>query len=140
MPATRAKSLPPYLSLPPAKSTLLPPLYQRSIPSCMPLPFMRTALFYADEDELPTVFLKRTLPRRQVSFKDDTCASYCSVPRELPPRDISPLTESSESDDATPRPILKPDGEPGRPRSGGYNIEHAVDWNPSEFSRLKVSL
>jgi hypothetical protein len=110
---------------------------------------MRTALFYAGEDELPTVFLKRTLPRHRVSFKDDPCAAYArnrslpheSVPREVLPHDMSPLTElSSESDDATPTLILKPGGEPGRPGSGGYNIEHAVDWNPSEFSRLKVSL
>jgi hypothetical protein len=109
----------------------------------MPLPIMRTAFFYADEDELPTVTLKKALPRRGVSFKD-VYSHYPSTPREIytPPREMSPLTELSdhESDDATPEEIPKPPGEPGRPDSGGYNLQQAVNWTSSDFNRLKVRL
>jgi hypothetical protein len=134
MPATRspsrARSLPPY-----AKATLQSPLYEPGHPVHMPLPIMRSALFFADEDELPTVSLKMTLPLCRVSFKE---AHHRSVSPPLPD-EMPPLTDvSSESDDATPEEIPKPPGEPGRPDSGGYNIEQALSWDPSEFIRLKV--
>ena len=36
--------------------------------------------------------------------------------------------------------ILRPPGEPGRPGRGGYNLESAVGWNHTVFSKFKVRL
>jgi hypothetical protein len=34
--------------------------------------------------------------------------------------------------------IPKPDGEPGRPGRGGYNLQEALAWDSKSFQRLKV--
>lgn len=34
--------------------------------------------------------------------------------------------------------ISKPEGEPGRPGRGGYNLEAAMNWRPKSFKKLKV--
>jgi hypothetical protein len=46
------------------------------------------------------------------------------------------LSESESSSDS--EKVLKPLGEPGRPRTGGYNIENAMGWKPAAFAKLKV--
>jgi 2-octaprenyl-6-methoxyphenol hydroxylase len=46
------------------------------------------------------------------------------------------LRGDASVDEAT---ISKPPGEAGRPESGGYNLEIAVNWNTSEFVQLKVA-
>ncbi|KAF8961310.1 hypothetical protein BDZ97DRAFT_1921391 [Flammula alnicola] len=53
----------------------------------------------------------------------------------------SELSELSESDTAPDTPtqmkIPKPAGEPGRPRSGGYNIEAVLaPWGKEEFAKV----
>ncbi|KAF8592421.1 hypothetical protein K439DRAFT_1610228 [Ramaria rubella] len=45
--------------------------------------------------------------------------------------------ESDSSDDSDEGKIAKPTREPGRPGHGGYNLEVAVNWEASAFSRLK---
>ncbi|KAF8591805.1 hypothetical protein K439DRAFT_1611073 [Ramaria rubella] len=45
--------------------------------------------------------------------------------------------KSDSSDDSDEGKIAKPAGEPGRPGRGGYNLEVAVNWEASAFSRLK---
>lgn len=34
--------------------------------------------------------------------------------------------------------IRKPPGEPGRPRSGGFNLEEALGWPKDDFDRIQV--
>ncbi|KAF8500665.1 hypothetical protein BU17DRAFT_102437 [Hysterangium stoloniferum] len=36
--------------------------------------------------------------------------------------------------------IPKPDGEPGRPGHGGYNLQCALNWNISAYNKLKTVL
>ena len=36
--------------------------------------------------------------------------------------------------------IQKPPGEPGRPWSGGYNIEHALGWAADDYEDFEVSI
>lgn len=55
------------------------------------------------------------------------------------------LLESEASDDETPLnnrgKIPKPPGEPGRPNSGGYNVENEVRaWGTDKISQVTVSL
>lgn len=35
--------------------------------------------------------------------------------------------------------ISKPQGEPGRPRSGGYTLEEVLGWNEATFEAVRVS-
>jgi hypothetical protein len=36
--------------------------------------------------------------------------------------------------------IAKPQGEPGRPRSGGYKLEDVLGWNEATFDAVRVSI
>lgn len=88
--------------------------------------------------------------RVSINPRDVTSARGTPLRRSLsrdtsfpPSRALSPLTDlSHESDVASVEPdeatIVKPPGEAGRPDSGGYNLEVAMNWNSSEFIRLKV--
>lgn len=51
-------------------------------------------------------------------------------------RESSPLSELSDSE---PGLITKPDGEPGRPKRGGYNIKDALGWPVKDYTKLQVS-
>lgn len=46
--------------------------------------------------------------------------------------------EDPENDDSEEAKIPKPEGEAGRPGRGGYTLESVVQWNGTEFGRLKV--
>lgn len=35
--------------------------------------------------------------------------------------------------------VKKPVGEPGRPGTGGFNIELSLKWHPTAFNKLKVN-
>ena len=52
------------------------------------------------------------------------------------------LTSSSdcESANSDELKIHKPDGEPGRPGRGGYNIEEALGWHPNAYKKLRVHI
>ena len=59
-------------------------------------------------------------------------ASESSVEYE----DLSDAESASPTNDLIP----KPDGEPGHPRCGGYNIEDALHWDAKVFKKLKVCI
>lgn len=48
--------------------------------------------------------------------------------------DCESVIDSDDDDDK----IAKPDGEPGRPGRGGYNLQKALEWDTRTFSKLKV--
>jgi hypothetical protein len=50
----------------------------------------------------------------------------------------SPDSCSSISDNEEGDKIVKPDGEPGRPGRGGYNLEATLGWNPEYYRKMKV--
>lgn len=50
----------------------------------------------------------------------------------------SVLSTSTDTDDDDKIP--KPDGEPGRPGRGGYNLERAINWPAKEYKKLKASI
>jgi hypothetical protein len=58
-------------------------------------------------------------------YSDDS-QSMCS--------ELSELSESSDAGDEIP----KPRGEVARPGRGGYNLEHAVDWDVKQFEEIEV--
>ncbi|OBZ69754.1 hypothetical protein A0H81_10353 [Grifola frondosa] len=62
-------------------------------------------------------------------------ASESSATSDTSPESSSDESQSSESEEDQ---IRKPDGEAGRPRSGGYNLESELKWHPSDFKKLKV--
>ena len=45
---------------------------------------------------------------------------------------------STSTDVSEEGKIPKPEGEPGRPGRGGYNLERAVNWPAKDYKRLKV--
>jgi hypothetical protein len=164
MPVTRSKTTPirshSVPLSPHARSIIQPPLYQTSTPVVLPLPVIRTTLVYSEDGELPLVLLQRSLPRpalhrRTQPHNVSINPKHVTIPQPLhvltqrsmsretlpPSRELSPLTD--DSDDASVDPdeatIPKPPGEAGRPESGGYNLEVAVNWNSSEFVLLKVA-
>ncbi len=51
--------------------------------------------------------------------------------------EASSFGEDTENDSEEAK-IPKPEGEAGRPGRGGYNLENVVQWNSTEFRRLKV--
>ena len=159
MPATRSRVTParsrsvPLLSrhsLPPlARAIRQTPLYQSSAPIVLPLPIIRTALVYSEDGELPLVLLQRPLPRTVL---------HRTQPQPVQPRRVSinpidvrvdgrrgtsPLTDISDESDVASMSnetiLAKPRGEAGRPESGGYNLEAAMNWNSIEFAQLKVT-
>src|SRR5262245_13312900 len=158
MPATRSRATPvrsQSVPLPLSRAIHQPPLYQSSTPITLPLPIIRTSLVYSGGGELPLILLHRPLPRlhhrlqaRRVSINpnDVKLDRRTPVSRETPlPHERSPLTDISDESDAASEGsdveiIPKPRGEAGRPDSGGYNLEIAMNWNPSEFTRLRVTL
>ncbi|KAJ8073082.1 hypothetical protein PM082_019950 [Marasmius tenuissimus] len=52
------------------------------------------------------------------------------------------ITSDSEFEGAefNANKIPKPEGEAGRPRRGGYNLEKVLGWSPKHFNRVKVRL
>lgn len=46
----------------------------------------------------------------------------------------------SEGDIETSKKIPKPQGEVGRPHSGGYSLQEALDWNDKTYDSVMVSL
>lgn len=59
--------------------------------------------------------------------------------QDTTPDDDNTSTRSSDSEDSK---ISKPNGEPGRPDSGGHNLEKALlkhGWTTKSFKKLKVS-
>lgn len=74
-----------------------------------------------DGDE--RVSLEALEVRSRAATPDD---SWMSV---SPPADEVPLANK----------VNKPRGEPGRPRSGGYNVQEAMGWSKLKYDRLQVS-
>lgn len=94
-------------------------------------------------DNQPRFFRTRTSPARTpeieptpIIFKDSGANEVASDANESD-------AASEDSSDAEPYSsssylISKPDGEPGRPGRGGYNIEEVLEWQPKTFKKLKV--
>ncbi|KAL5525009.1 hypothetical protein ACEPAF_8878 [Sanghuangporus sanghuang] len=66
----------------------------------------------------------------------------CSAPINLARRDKDIFRSSSPEGSAMSefsilRQIAKPRGEPGRPQSGGYNVESAMGWEKSEYDGFR---
>ncbi|KAF8506165.1 hypothetical protein BU17DRAFT_100960 [Hysterangium stoloniferum] len=49
----------------------------------------------------------------------------------------SSTASNNEVSDDPETKILKPDGKPGRPGRGGYNLQCALNWNVSAYNKLK---
>ena len=50
----------------------------------------------------------------------------------------SEATVSTDTDNPDCSKIPKPEGEPGRPGRGGYNLERAIGWPVKDYKCLKV--
>jgi hypothetical protein len=131
------------------------PLYEPGAPP-LPIPLLsaQTALSYdqptscsmvAEEVLHPKIRHRQTSSRR-VAFKSRSPSPF---PDSRPPKSPSPspsegsttsdsaLSEASASS-VSKEKIMKPPGESGRPESGGYNLQAAMNWSPAEFKKLKV--
>ncbi|KAF8588060.1 hypothetical protein K439DRAFT_1613813 [Ramaria rubella] len=72
--------------------------------------------------------------------KPSTSLAKAWAIQDAPPDYKSSVASSSsdlDSDDSDDEKIPKPAGEPGRPGRGGYNLQDALNWNPSTFKKLK---
>ncbi|KAF8573823.1 hypothetical protein K439DRAFT_1624786 [Ramaria rubella] len=70
--------------------------------------------------------------------KPSTSLAKARAIQDAPPNYESSIASSSsdlDSDDSDDEKIPKPEGEPG---CGGYNLQDALNWNPSTFKKLKV--
>lgn len=47
--------------------------------------------------------------------------------------------EDDDDDDCNAGLIPKPEGEAGRPKSGGYSLREALDWDEKDYTKVKVS-
>jgi hypothetical protein len=47
-------------------------------------------------------------------------------------------TDHGGEEDSAGDKILKPPGEPGRPKSGGYKLESVLGWNEATFEAVRV--
>ena len=66
-----------------------------------------------------------------------------STPQEAPHAadddpDSDPDSDLASNNSEPQESIPKPPGGPGRPESGGYNIQAALQWSPATFIRLRV--
>ena len=115
---------------------------------CNPHPATITAF-----EELPSKMTKRT----GGAALSDQIALRAPTPPEVSswhssPDDASSTKSSLDSGssscahdgwDSEEGKIAKPDGQPGRPGSGGYNLADALSefgWDAKAFKKLKVSL
>jgi hypothetical protein len=92
-------------------------------PSCYPITLTRNA-------QSPTPKISPTANRGPDSSNSDSGLDDC-------PDSDAASNSSADSDDVK---IQKPPGEPGRPGRGGYNLQAALDWNPKQYSKLKVTI
>jgi hypothetical protein len=80
--------------------------------------------------------------RVKVALPPSTTPSDDDTQSEHSPMILSELTsvpsESSIELNDDSELIPKPAGEPGRPHSGGYNLELALGWKPVTFQKLQV--
>ena len=93
------------------------------------------------------LFLPSKGTEKQVRFKHVTVKP--SRNRSVTPGHSSTNGSDSESEsdtdsvlsivtDSDNGKIPKPEGEPGRPGRGGYNLERAINWSNKDYKRLKV--
>lgn len=54
-------------------------------------------------------------------------------------REESSETEDEQDEQVEGGKIAKPPGEAGRSRSGGFNLEEALDWEHNKYKKLTVS-
>lgn len=68
----------------------------------------------------------------------DNGADHAEVNGQASGSDIS--SEAGGDDGFGPGRILipKPSGEPGRPQSGGFNLERALNWPKATFEKIQV--
>lgn len=118
---------------------------------CEPLPLLTT------QNTLPPLPQRQSFPPEST----DSCTAPLGTdpltsPRNLsgrpePPVESHRLSESSRSKlttmddiDAVPdstrrRPIMKPPGQVGRPKRGGYNLRDALGWDENTYKDVQVS-
>ena len=78
--------------------------------------------------KLPYIRQVSIAPTNGVDDVDDVVSNGCSATPES-------TTSSRYFNDES---IPKPNGEPGHPGRGGYNLKQAVKWKPKHFDHLKV--
>ncbi len=127
------------------------PFYERnpSLPPPLPLLTAQTDVFYHLSSPPPI------LAQEDISHVLTSCREK-SDHAANPIRGIKPLTpvkrsvtflrpktpgdsDSSGGSDTDVRKIPQPQGEAGRPGSGGYNIEIAMGWKAKQYTKLRVS-
>ena len=106
------------------------------------------AITITAQEEIPsglTIATRQKLPRAR--FRSPIFHDEASSP-DLSDRhgDLSDLSESGSLSDSDSESsvksgdglIPKPQGESGRPNSGGYNLEETLGWNPRQYKKVKV--
>ncbi|SJL15211.1 uncharacterized protein ARMOST_18697 [Armillaria ostoyae] len=80
----------------------------------------------------PTPSAHNSSHRTQRTLPSITARQEFAIARERssspPPVDPGGKLEEEDVDDEDVKPIPKPPGEPGRPKSGDYNFEQALSW------------
>jgi hypothetical protein len=83
--------------------------------------------------------------KQDVSSESDSSQSFDSSSESSTSSSLSDsLSDSSDSEkdqsdtDSDGAKLQRPQGEPGRPGRGGYNLDGAIGWNGQDLRRLKV--
>ena len=83
--------------------------------------------------------LPQKIPSVQVSARSISQGSgSTSEAGHIPPRFAKPVNAFGST--TGKGKIPKPSGEPGRPSSGGYNLQEATQLEPSRFRTVRVSV
>jgi hypothetical protein len=143
------KSISPYYVVSPPPSSLPLVLAETDLSICIPVLLSETILNKASP--LRRVWLGYPVeivkgfenPAAKTASQPGGTKPPVPAPSEAPspaPSKASELSELPEPDeDWENRPIIpKPNGEPGRPNAGGYNLEDAVGWDAKKYGRMKV--
>jgi hypothetical protein len=97
----------------------------------------------------PSPYVKpasKAKPGKGVTFSSLASSSDCTMRPRSPGSELSELSDLSSHRSSSEPPsdsdsglILKPLGEVGRPHSGGYSLEKALNWDPRSYAKLRAS-